>query len=166
MAKKPAIELQPQGIDDIGRGIVRGAKAIGRALNKPKSVTVNKIPSRTPAKSVETSYELNKFGLYRPKNKVVISSKPKNYNETYMKGTKEYKEAIRAEKIKGKSLKDVNKYDAARSRRATEYNSARKAEEIVNRGKKKYGFVAAGPEADFVKKFIKMDPKKVRSGKR
>jgi hypothetical protein len=83
-----------------------------------------------------------------------------------MKGTSEYKDAIRAAKIKDKSLKDVNKYDAARKRRATEYNSARKAEAIVNKDKKRYGFVAAGPEADFVKKFLKMDPKKVRSGRR
>ena len=165
MAKKPAIELQPQGIDDIAKGIVKGAKAISRAFNKPKSVTVNKIPSRTPAKPVQT-FGPDDFGLYRPRNKVVISSKPKNYNETYMKGTKEYKEAIRAEKIKGKSLKDVNKYDAARRLRSAEYNSARKAEAIVNKDKKKYGFVAAGSEADYVKKFIKMDPKKVRSGKR
>ena len=161
MAKKPAITgvARPQGfIDDFG-------KAIGKALKKPKSVTVNKIPSRTPAKPVQT-FGPDNFGIYRPKNKIKISSKPKNYSETYMKGTKEYKEAIRAEKIKSKSLKDVNKYDAARKRRATEYNSARKAEAIVNKDKKKYGFVAAGSEADFVKKFIKMDPKKVRSGKR
>jgi hypothetical protein len=161
MAKKPAITgvARPQGfIDD-------AAKAIGKALRKPKSVTVNKIPPRTPPKSKQI-IEPNKFGLPRVRQKLVISSKPKNYSETYMKGTKEYKEAIRAEKIKSKSLKDVNKYDAARKRRATEYNSARKAEAIVNKDKKKYGFVAAGAEADFVKKFIKMDPKKVKSGKR
>ena len=165
MAKKPAIELQPQGIDDIAKGIVKGAKAIGRAFNKPKSVTVNRVSPRTTIKSKGTVVP-NEYGLPKYKQRLIINSKPANYSETYMKGTKEYKEAIRAEKIKGKSLKDVNKYDAARSRRATEYNSARKAEAIVNRDKKKYGFVAAGPEADFVKKFIKMDPKKVRSGKR
>jgi hypothetical protein len=161
MAKKPAITgvARPQGfIDD-------AAKAIGKALRKPKSVTVNKIPTRTPPKSKQIIVP-NEFGLPRVRQKLVISSKPKNYSETYMKGTKEYKEAIRAEKIKSKSLKDVNKYDAARKRRATEYNSARKAEAIVNKDKKKYGFVAAGAEADFVKKFIKMSPKKVKSGKR
>jgi hypothetical protein len=161
MAKKPAITgvARPQGfIDD-------AAKAIGKALRKPKSVTVNKIPTRKPPKS-KGVVELNKYGMPQYKQKLIISSKPKNYSETYMKGTKEYKEAIRAEKIKSKSLKDVNKYDAARKRRATEYNSARKAEAIVNKDKKKYGFVAAGSEADFVKKFIKMDPKKVKSGKR
>jgi hypothetical protein len=161
MAKKPAITgvARPQGfIDD-------AAKAIGKALKKPKSVTVNKVPPRTPPKSKQVIVP-NEFGLPRVRQKLVISSKPKNYNETYMKGTKEYKEAIRAEKIKSKSLKDVNKYDAARKRRATEYNSAREAEAIVNKDKKKYGFVAAGAEADFVKKFIKMSPKKVKSGKR
>jgi hypothetical protein len=163
--RKPAIELQPQGIDDIAKGVIKGAKSAARLFNKPKSVTVNKIPPRTPPKSKQVIVP-NEFGLPRVRQKLVISSKPKNYSETYMKGTSEYKDAIRAAKIKDKSLKDVNKYDAARKRRATEYNSARKAEAIVNKDKKKYGFVAAGPEADFVKKFIKMDPKKVRSGKR
>ena len=166
MAKKPAITgvARPQGfIDDFG-------KAIGKALKKPKSVTVNKGPSR---KVPTLSNNAPKYGpdptgglkgTYR--TPIKISSKPKNYSETYMKGTKEYKEAIRAEKIKSKSLKDVNKYDSARKLRASEYNSARKAEAIVNKDKKKYGFVAAGAEADYVKKFTKMSPKKVKSGKR
>lgn len=165
MAKKPAITgvARPQGfIDDFG-------KAIGKALKKPKSVTVNKGPSRkVPTLS-------NNAPKYRPdptgglkgtyRTPIKISSKPKNYSETYMKGTKEYKDAIRAEKIKGKSLKDVNKYDAARKRRASEYNSALKAEKVVKAEEKRYGF-AVGAEQDYVKKFTKMSPKKVKSGKR
>ena len=166
MAKKPAITGLPNSIvDDVAKGIVKGAKAVRRAINKPESITVNKISPRTNVKS-KPVVEPNQFGMPKYKRRLVINSKPANYSETYMKGTSEYKDAIRAAKIKDKSLKDVNKYDAARKRRATEYNSARKAEAIVNKDKKKYGFVAAGPEADFVKKFIKMDPKKVRSGKR
>ena len=164
MAKKPAIELQPQGIDDIGRGIVRGAKAIGRAFNKPKSVTVNRVSPRTTVKSKGTVVP-NEYGLPKYRQRLIINSKPANYSETYMKGTKEYKEAIRAEKIKGKSLKDVNKYDAARKKRATEYNSAMEAQKVVKAQEKKYGF-AVGPEEDFVKKFTGMSPRRVRSGRR
>jgi hypothetical protein len=161
MAKKPAITgvARPQGfIDD-------AAKAIGKALKKPKSVTVRTVEPLKAPKSI-VSYPSNKYGINKYRETVKINSKPPYSSTTYKKGEAGYKSAIRGEKIKSKSLKDVNKYDAARKRRATEYNSARKAEAIVNKDKKKYGFVAAGAEADFVKKFIKMSPRKVKSGKR
>ena len=164
MAKKPAIELQPQGIDDIGRGIVKGAKAIGRVFNKPKSVTVNRVSPRTTVKSKGTVVP-NEYGLPKYKQRLIINSKPATSSTTYKKGEAGYREAIRAEKIKGKSLKDVNKYDAARSRRASEYKSAMEAEKVVKAQEKKYGF-AVGPEEDFVKKFTGMSPRRVRSGKR
>lgn len=166
MAKKPAITgvARPQGfIDD-------AAKVIGRALRKPKSVSVTKQVKRiTSSKDLEVKKAIDKAlrstGL--PKRTIKIDSKPKSYTETYMKGTKEYKDAIKASRVKSKSLKDINKYDAARSRRAQEYKVAKFADESVKYVEKNFGKpFTGGPEKDYVRKFIKMSPKKVKSGKR
>ena len=150
MAKKPAITgvARPQGfIDDT-------IKAIGKRLRKPAEVTVNVGRKSSSVKKV-TARKLVAGENGRPPvrgGRVKIDSKPKIYNETYTKGTQEYKDAIKAKRRDESALKKVNKPSNARSERSMEYRRALRAEMTNNR--------------KVVDDFVNMSPRKVKSGKR
>lgn len=166
MAKKPAITgvARPQGwIDDT-------LKAVGKRLRKPAEVTVNKGVKSSSVKKV--TYGIQKVEKGLPlrvsSTKVKIDSKPKTYKETYVKGTKEYKDAIKAKRREESALKKVNKYNSASVRRGQEYKVARAAEKDVNQMKKTMGktFSDVLPQKTAVDKFVGMKPRKVKSGRR
>jgi hypothetical protein len=166
MAKKPAITgvARPQGwIDDT-------LKAIGKRMSKPAEITVNKGVKSSSVKKV--TYGIQKVEKGLPlrvsSTKVKIDSKPKTYKETYTKGTKEYKDAIKAKRREESALKKVNKYNPASVRRGQEYKVARAAEKDVNQMKKTMGktFSDVLPQKTAVDKFVGMKPRKVKSGRR
>jgi hypothetical protein len=168
MAKKPAITgvARPQGwIDDT-------LKAIGKRMSKPAEVTVNVGRKSSSVKKVTVQPKRGEgvAGPTLPKGRptVKIDSKPKVYNETYTKGTKEYKDAIKAKRRDESALKKVNKYNPASVRRGQEYKVARAAEKDVNQMKKTMGktFSDVLPQKTAVDKFVGMKPRKVKSGRR
>ncbi|CAB4139899.1 hypothetical protein UFOVP355_54 [uncultured Caudovirales phage] len=84
--------------------------------------------------------------------RIKIDSNLKPRNDTYRKGTKEYKDAVKSVKRTKKSLKDINKPSNARAERSMEYRRALRAEMTNNR--------------KVVDDFVNMSPRKVKSGKR
>jgi hypothetical protein len=150
MAKKPAITgvARPQGwIDDT-------VKAIGKRLRKPAEVTVNVGRKSSSVKKV-TARKLVAGENGRPPvrgGRVKIDSKPKIYNETYTKGTQDYKDALKAQRRDARALEKVNKPSNARAERSMEYRRALRAEMTNNR--------------KVVDDFVNISPRKVKSGKR
>jgi len=66
-----------------------------------------------------------------------------------------------------KQLKKASKYNAASRKRALEYDVARQAEKDVKYQERNYGMPFVDKtKKEYVRKFVKMDPKKVKSGKR
>ncbi len=168
MAKKPAITgvARPQGwIDDT-------LKAIGKRMSKPAEITVNvgRKSSSIKKVTVQPKRGAGVAGPTLPKGRptVKIDSKPKVYNETYMKGSKEYKDAIKAKRRDESALKKINKPNPASKRRGLEYNVARDAEKQVKSMEKLVGktFTTQMPERKAVSSFTKMKPRKVKSGRR
>jgi hypothetical protein len=161
MAKKPAITgvARPQGfIDDT-------LKAIGKRLRKPAEVTVNVGRKSSSVKKVNVR-KLVAGENGRPPvrgGRVKIDSKPKVYNETYTKGTQDYKDAIKAKRRDESALKKVNKPSNARATRNMEYNAALRAEKRT----KEVGVRFADPKNKRnIEDFLDMSPRKVKSGKR
>lgn len=164
MAKKPAITgvARPQGwIDDT-------VKAIGKRMSKPAEITVNKGMRSSTTKKVYAVKKIEKGLPKRVAGPIKINSKPKVYQETYTKGTKEYKDALKNMRQEARTLEKINKPNAARKRRATEYNVARDAEKQVKSMEKLVGktFTTQMPERKAVSSFTKMKPRKVKSGRR
>ena len=164
-SKKPAITgvARPQGfIDDT-------LKAISKALRKPAEVTVNVGRKSSSVKKV-TARKLVAGENGRPPvrgGRVKIDSKPKIYNETYSKGTKEYKDALKGQRRDARALKKVNKYSDARATRSMEYNEAKRFEKYnkyvqETRGSGK----VSSASKEKVRQFIEESPRKVKSGKR
>jgi hypothetical protein len=165
MAKKPAITgvARPQGfIDDT-------LKAISKRLRKPAEITVNVGRKSSSVKKV-TARKLVAGENGRPPvrgGRVKIDSKPKVYNETYTKGTQDYKDAIKAKRRDESALKKVNKYSNARATRNMEYNEARRFEKYnkyvqETRGSGKVSAASKQKVSDF----LEQSPRKVKSGKR
>jgi hypothetical protein len=194
MAKKPAITgvARPQGfIDDTLKAI---AKSLGRppktkriklkeinfdptpfrakAARKRNEITVD-VGDRSSSVRKVTAQPKRGAGVAGPtlpkgRPTIKIDSRLKARNETYSKGTKEYKDAVKANKRKEKSLKDINKYSNARATRNMEYNEALRAEKDIKKVTRDYGksFADIGPQKKVVDSFKNMSPRKVKSGKR
>ena len=165
MAKKPAITgvARPQGwIDDT-------VKAIGKRLRKPAEVTVNVGRKSSSVKKV-TARKLVAGENGRPPvrgGRVKIDSKPKIYNETYMKGTQDYKDALKAQRRDARALEKVNKPSNARAERSMEYRKARIAEKNVAELRRTVFDKDLVPQnRKVVDDFVNMSPRKVKSGKR
>jgi hypothetical protein len=161
MAKKPAITgvARPQGwIDDT-------ARAIGKRLRKPAEVTVNVGRKSSSVKKV-TARKLVAGENGRPPvrgGRVKIDSKPKIYNETYTKGTQDYKDALKAQRRDARALEKVNKPSKARAERNMEYNAALRGEKRI----KEMGINYADPRNKRnIEDFLNTSPRKVKSGKR
>jgi hypothetical protein len=174
-SKKPAITgiARPQGfIDDtlvaIGKSV---KKAYGKSLKlrKPAEISVNKAPSGSKARSAAV-----REGAVGPKPPAIgrsgpikISSKPKNYTETYMKGSKEYKDALKAARRNNAGLKKVNKPNPASKKRGVEYEKALQAEKALSsrnwvRELNPEGYSAASKT---VRDFKYSSPRRVKKGK-
>lgn len=167
-SKKPAITgvARPQGwIDDT-------IKAIGKRMSKPAEITVNvgRKSSSIKKVTVQPKRGAGVAGPTPPKGRptVKIDSKPKVYNETYMKGSKEYKDAIKAKRRDESALKKVNKPNPASKRRGLEYNVARDAEKEIKDVTRTFGktFADILPQKKAISSFTKMKPRKVKSGRR
>jgi len=164
MAKKPAITniARPQGfIDDT-------LKAIGKRLRKPEEITVNVGRKSSSVKKVIARKKVAGENGRPPVRggRVKIDSKPKIYNETYTKGTQEYKDAIKAKRRDESALKKVNKYSNARATRNMEYNDARRSENAIKRLGREYVRGNKPKMVESVDDFINMSPRRVKSGKR
>lgn len=137
------------------KAVERNASKAGRrSSRKPAEITVNVGRKSSSVKKV-TARKLVAGENGRPPvrgGRVKIDSKPKIYNETYTKGTKEYKDALKAQRRDARALKKVNKPSYARSERSMEYRRALRAEMTNNR--------------KVVDDFVNMSPRKVKSGKR
>jgi hypothetical protein len=167
--KKSAIEGKPKGIiDDI-------IEAISKSVRKPSEVTVNVGRKSSSVKKV-TARKLVAGENGRPPvrgGRVKIDSKPKVYNETYTKGTKEYRDAIKTKRRDESALKKVNKYSNARATRNMEYNEARSAQGKMAytrsdspAAKAMYEKYATPKNKKVVDDFVNMSPRRVKSGKR
>lgn len=173
-SKKPAITgvARPQGwIDDTLKAIGKGVKkAYGKPLKlrKPAEISVNKAASGSRARSA--AVREGAVGPRPPmgrKGPIKISSKPKNYTETYMKGSKEYKDALKAARRKDAGLKKVNKPNPASKKRGTEYEKALQAEKALASRNWVSELNPAGAAAaqKTVREFKYASPRRVKKGK-
>jgi hypothetical protein len=163
-SKKPAITgvARPQGwIDDT-------LKAIGKRMRKPAEITVNKGVSSSSVKKTTYGLKEQKKGMplsYKD-TKVKINSRPKVYNETYAKGTKEYKDALKGQRRNESALKKVNKPNPASKKRGVEYEKALQAEkELASRKWSDMNPDKFTSARKTVREFKYSSPRRVKKGK-
>lgn len=117
-----------QGIDDAYQAIRAAIKAaleqVGKKGAKPTEIAVNK-GRGTSTKIIEGDM-LNNF-----KGKVKINSRVPVQMETYAKGSKEYKQALKELRAKQAAFKKINKVNPKSARAADEYRAAQSAEERI-----------------------------------